>query len=967
MISSTKSPPAEPTSKLLCSHETREKILLKVYKDNITAHPCDVIVNAANGDLKHIGGVAKSILDAGGREIQDECDEHVKENGKLFDGQCFSGSPGKLPCKVLVHAVGPRWDASNREKICKLLSVTCTRALEEAIKYRSIALPAIGSGVYGIPKDVCAEIMIEAAEKFSRNHEDSSVKEIHFVNNDDASGHVFVKKFREKFGGRPSLIRNEEKPANSRFYASLKPSSQSVTKETARKAVSIQDDLQKRKSDDSIFTTQNMKISVVVGDLATYKADVLVNTTGHTLDLEANPCSKALSYEAGPTLQSECRRIGKLNVGQVAVTTGGNLLCDEVFHVVCDKWRRGQGEEVLRVIIKKCLKKCNSNGKKSIAFPAIGTGVLGFPHDVAAKIFFEETKDFEKRVPNSSIEEVSFVVYSRDSESIKAFKKEIKRQSEWGSGVSVGKVSDGQQKRWKRNPVGVGVEKGDLCVEIGNGKKVEIVKGDITKERSDVIAHLTNPSLFMRSGVAIALVKAGGNDIERASQNIGSSYKLLNATTVLTTAGRLDAKYVAHMVASNDPSFSEIEKCITNCLNRVTEKKCESISFPAVGTGSLKNDPGKAAKTIFSSVVRFLQSSTGSLKTVRIVLKDDDLVEAFQASVKKFNESEEPGVFKKIVNYFWSTESPAALKVVENTPVTTTELLLEIYAQNEATVGIAKEKILNVIEKQKKKEKLDDENIVKLSSMQVEEIKRWCDVNDVKVTIDKELNRIIMFGHSEDISTMITKIYQVLKKIGERERAEMHAEYAEMVSKSVQWFYVDPATGDHEEYHKHTNAAIEKAYSKNEKSVIFDLIDGKCKIVFDRMQEMNLDTNVKTEVMRKDLKEISVPDYWEPQPLDANGKELVVHLVLLNPKNPNHKKECMEISDHFNRTCGQQILQIERIQNPSLYKQYVTKKNCLDQKGEKVRSCWASSPDKLEEITEKGLNRSYAGNTHGNC
>ena len=72
----------------------------------------------------------------------------------------------------------------------------------------------------------------------------------------------------------------------------------------------------------------------------------MVNTTGQSLDLDSNPCSQALSYEAGPTLQAECDKVGNLKPGQVAVTSGGNLLCDEVFHVFCLKWRGGEGEEV---------------------------------------------------------------------------------------------------------------------------------------------------------------------------------------------------------------------------------------------------------------------------------------------------------------------------------------------------------------------------------------------------------------------------------------------------------------------------------------------------------------------------------------------------------------------------------------------------------------------------------------------
>ncbi|XP_028392772.1 protein mono-ADP-ribosyltransferase PARP14-like [Dendronephthya gigantea] len=968
VIASRSTPqPGKSTSKLLCSYQTREKISLKVYKDDITVHPCDVIVNAANGDLKHVGGVAKSILDAGGWEIQKECEEYVKENGKLFDGECFSGSPGKLPCKVLVHAVGPRWDASNREKICKLLSFTCTRALEEAIKYRSIALPAIGSGVYGIPKDVCAEIMIEAAEKFSRDHEDSSLKEIHFVNNDDASGHVFVKKFREKFGGRPSFMSNEPKSSKGRFRRT-KPRFQITTDESARKP----EVSRRRKTDDFIFTKQNMKISVVVGDLSTYKADVLVNTTAENLRLDSNPCGRALSNQAGPTLQAECSRIGSLKVGQVAVTTGGNLLCDEVYHVVCVQWSGGQGEQVLRTIIRNCLKKCNSSAKKSIAFPAIGTGVLGFPHDVAAKLFFEETKRFVLKVSNCSIKEVSFVVYSQDANSIQAFQSELQKQPEWG--VSVDSAPGKSQNRWREKPSSLNEsEESVLCFEVGNGKKVEIVKGDITKETTDVIAHLTNPGLVLHSGVANALCRAGGGDIERECEEKVSSTRLSVTSTVLTTAGRLGAKYIAHMVASSDPSSNEVEKCITNCLKEVADEECESISFPAVGTGSLRRNPEKAAKSIYSSIVRFLQYSSGSINNVRIVLKDDELVRAFQESISTLNEGEEPGMFKKFVNLFWKTESPTLNIKEKNTPVVTTKLVLVIYAKDKASVKTVKDKVLSVIESQKKKDKLEDDNIGKLSKQQLMAIERLCKMNDVEVTIEKDLDRIVVFGHSEDNAKTFAEILQILKKIGEveleKERALLRADLAEIVSQGVQWFYEDPRNGNQEDYDKDTNAIIEKAYSKKEKSVIFSYSNERCEIVFDTMEETNLDTKQKINVTRKDLKEsVSVPDYWDPQPRDKSGKEVAVHLVTLNPNNPSQRKEHKDISDHFYQTAGNQRIQhIQRVQNPSLFKQYLIKKQSLDEKiGSNEKFLFhGTRGDKVSEINKTGLNRSYAGNTHG--
>ena len=113
---------------------------------------------------------------------------------------------------------------------------------------------------------------------------------------------------------------------------------------------------------------------------------------------------------------------------------------------------------------------------------------------------------------------------------------------------------------------------------------------------------------------------------------------------------------------------------------------------------------------------------------------------------------------------------------------------------------------------------------------------------------------------------------------------------------------------------------------------------------------------------------VSIPDYWDPQPRDGSGKEVVVHLVTLNPNNPSHKKEHKRISDHFYQTAGnQQIQQIQRVQNPSLFKQYLMKKQSLDEKiGSNEKFLFhGTRGDKITEINKTGLNRSYAGNTHG--
>lgn len=113
---------------------------------------------------------------------------------------------------------------------------------------------------------------------------------------------------------------------------------------------------------------------------------------------------------------------------------------------------------------------------------------------------------------------------------------------------------------------------------------------------------------------------------------------------------------------------------------------------------------------------------------------------------------------------------------------------------------------------------------------------------------------------------------------------------------------------------------------------------------------------------------MSLPEYWEPQQRDTTGKEEEVDVVTLDPKNPKHSEEYKKISDDFNKTASsQQISQIQRIQNPSLMKLYLVKKQSLDDKnGSNEKFLFhGTKGDRLNEINKKGLNRSYAGNAHG--
>jgi hypothetical protein len=96
-------------AKALYVNETKEKITVKVYSSDILCVPVDCIVNAANVDLKHGGGIARAIANAAGKDLTKEGHDYLKQHGKLRVGEVCHTGAGKMSYNYVIHAVGPCW------------------------------------------------------------------------------------------------------------------------------------------------------------------------------------------------------------------------------------------------------------------------------------------------------------------------------------------------------------------------------------------------------------------------------------------------------------------------------------------------------------------------------------------------------------------------------------------------------------------------------------------------------------------------------------------------------------------------------------------------------------------------------------------------------------------------------------------------------------------------------------------
>jgi O-acetyl-ADP-ribose deacetylase (regulator of RNase III) len=164
---------------------------LEAVLGDMTSEKVDAIVNAANSRLAHGGGLAGAIVARGGTIIQEESNRLAP----VVTGDAVATSAGSLPCRWVIHAVGPIWGEGNEEaSLRSAVRASLDRAWE--LGAMSVAVPAISTGIFGYPKKDGAEAIIDEVISWLEVHPETSLESVRFTALDEQTAGLFAHALR---------------------------------------------------------------------------------------------------------------------------------------------------------------------------------------------------------------------------------------------------------------------------------------------------------------------------------------------------------------------------------------------------------------------------------------------------------------------------------------------------------------------------------------------------------------------------------------------------------------------------------------------------------------------------------------------------------------------------------------------------------------------------------------------------
>ncbi|KAM7321974.1 hypothetical protein ACRRTK_018815 [Alexandromys fortis] len=918
--------------KCLLQKDIAPGVTLIVQQGDLARFPADVVVNAANENLKHLCGLALALSNAAGPELQAECDKIVRNSGMVLTGNAIISKPGKLPCHHVIHAVGPRWNRNKAQECVSLLKRAVERSLTlaEEVKCQSIAMPAISSGIFDFPLNLCVATIVSAIkDSFQRKPDRRTLKKIYLV---DISAKVAVAFAEAVETTYKATLFNTASPFSLKALKLVPPGKTSQKPQKQDCVLVSPEGLKIRLVKENIQNAMNLK--GIFGFV--FKTDVIVNSIPSDLALNKGPLSKALLEKAGPELQKELNEAGQgvsVKEGTILQTSGCHLNCHHVFHVVAPQWKVNDSAWSLKImtnIIRDCLGTAEALSLQSIGFPAIGTGNLGFPKPKFAKLIISEVLKFSSKNHPRTLQEVQFLLHPKDVENIQAFSDEFDKRSH-------GNPSDTQGFYGSLSSPTLGVHEMNIGPIL-----FQVAMGDITKEVADVIVNSTSNTFTLKSGVSKAILEGAGPSVEKKCSVLAQQ----NSEYIVTEGGSLRCKSIIHVVGGND-----VKRSVSCVLEACEQRNYSSICLPAIGTGSAQQDPDAVAKAIMDAIEEFIQKpSVQAVKKVKVVIFQPHILSVFYDNMKDREGSPappQPSLLSKITYFLNHTPYKQNTLVLEKKIEKT---VFQVCGIDEDSVEHTISWIQNLITQEQLSYRSDDECVRDFGEKEYKKLNELQERLNIVIELDQKIPLIEVAGISRDVIGARDEIENLIKSIRLAKEKEIQADY---VLTFVEWRYI--VNNVTHCFDKITTMQLENAQQAKHRSTVVKINNQDFTV--------NLRTNTATgpqgqniTVQRILKAETEIPSNWS----DMGQRNLLV--VSLQTSDP----EYIMVASKFHQTCQKFVIEkIERIQNPALWRKYQANKKIMDEKNGHERNekqlFHGTEASSILHLNSHGFNRSYAG------
>ena len=345
---------------------------VEVIQGDITQETTESIVNVigCNMDMYNFGQLSKIIAEKSGLQVQQEC----RQMGRQRPGSAVMTSGGRLAVKHIIHIVTESSDKAHLQ-----------RCLEEGLRLadtngiKSISVPAIGTGGYGLPAAESARIIFQALNNMGGNF--TNISKVRIVVFQAQMVNVFQQQQHQKSSSSP-------------LTAVAAP---------------------------SMFSSP-IKVDVVTGDLTKESSEAIVNVIGTDLNMNNfGQLSRVIAQRCGPQVQQELNRKGTQTPGSAVMTNGGTLIAKHIIHIVTAT----ADKDDLQKCLEEGLRLADANGIKSISVPAIGTGGFGLSASESAQLIFQALNNMGENF--ESISTVRIVVFQ--TQLVQAFRREQHKSS----------------------------------------------------------------------------------------------------------------------------------------------------------------------------------------------------------------------------------------------------------------------------------------------------------------------------------------------------------------------------------------------------------------------------------------------------------------------------------------------------------------------------------------------------------